>query len=30
MGGGPFGRVIVRVDSETNKAIEYWKNHNHV
>ena len=29
-GGGPFGAVIVRVDNETGKEIEYWVNHNHV
>ena len=29
-GGGPFGAVIVRVDSLSGKEIEYWVNHNHV
>lgn len=28
-GGGPFGAVILRVDSETHQILEYWKNHNH-
>jgi tRNA(Arg) A34 adenosine deaminase TadA len=29
-GGGPFGAVIIRIDNNTNKVIEYWRNHNHV
>jgi guanine deaminase len=29
-GGGPFGAVIVRVNTETEEIIEYWKGHNHV
>lgn len=28
--GGPFGAVIVQIDSETNEVIRYWKNHNQV
>jgi|UniRef100_A0A6C0D0R5 tRNA(Arg) A34 adenosine deaminase TadA len=29
-GGGPFGAVILRIDNDTGKVLEYWKNHNHV
>ena len=28
--GGPFGAVILRINSKDNKIIEYWKSHNHV
>lgn len=29
-GGGPFASVIVRVDTETNEVIEFWRGFNHV
>ena len=29
-GGGPYGAVILRIDKETRKIIEYWKSHNYV
>jgi tRNA(Arg) A34 adenosine deaminase TadA len=28
-GGGPFGAVILRVEKNTHRIIEYWKNNNH-
>lgn len=29
-GGGPFGAVILQLDSETNEVLRYWVNHNRV
>ncbi len=29
-GGGPFGAVILQIDTETNRIIRYWRNQNQV
>ena len=28
--GGPFGAIVLQIDSETNEIIRYWTNHNQV